>query len=40
LELPTNDNADMLRYLKQAAALDPSPSPLTTRIAKLERKND
>ena len=36
LELPKDDAADMLRYLKQAAALDPEPSPLAYRIQKLE----
>jgi hypothetical protein len=29
----------MLRYLKAAAALDPAPSPLESRIAKLENAN-
>lgn len=38
LELPKDDGQDMVRYLKQAAALDPSPSPLLPRIAKLEAK--
>jgi hypothetical protein len=38
LELPKDDGPDMLRYLKQAAALDPQPSPLKERIAKLEAK--
>ncbi len=36
LVLPTDDGADLLRYLKQAAALDPEPSPLLPRIQKLE----
>ena len=36
LELPGEDG--LLRYLKEAAALDPSPSPLAPRIAELERK--
>ncbi|HJT86268.1 MAG TPA: metallophosphoesterase [Bryobacteraceae bacterium] len=37
LELPKDENGpDMLRYLKQAAALDPQPSPLEERIEKLE----
>jgi len=36
LELPKDGGADLLRYLKQAAALDPSPSPLRPRIAGLE----
>ena len=39
LELPSSsDNAEMLRYLKQAAALDPPPSPLADRIKLLEQK--
>lgn len=38
LELPKDDGADMLRYLKQAAALDPKPSPLAARIQLLEAK--
>jgi TPR repeat protein len=37
LELPRDSGPDMLRYLKQAAALDPRPSPLEPRIAKLEK---
>jgi hypothetical protein len=36
LDLPKDDRQDMLRYLKQAAALDPEPSPLAGRIEKLE----
>ncbi|MBZ5595740.1 MAG: metallophosphoesterase [Acidobacteriia bacterium] len=36
LELPTDSGKDLLRYLKQAAALDPPPSPLVKRIAELE----
>jgi len=36
LELPSDSGSDFLRYLSQAAALDPSPSSLQTRIAKLE----
>ena len=36
LELPSDSGKDMLRYLKQAAALDPAPSPLLKRIAELE----
>ena len=36
LELPTDAGKDLLRYLKQAAALDPPPSPLQKRIAELE----
>lgn len=39
LALPTDENGpDMLRYLKEAAALDPSPSPLAARIEKLSVK--
>jgi TPR repeat protein len=39
LALPKDeDGADMLRYLKAAAALDPQPSPLAARIEKLEKK--
>jgi len=38
LALPNDDDADMLRYLKQAAALDPKPSPLEPRIAALETR--
>lgn len=38
LDLPSDDGPDLLRYLKQAAALDPSPSPLTERIADLEAR--
>ncbi|MDP9170523.1 MAG: metallophosphoesterase, partial [Acidobacteriota bacterium] len=37
LELPTDDKGpDMIRYLRQAAALDPVPSPLLSRIQKLD----
>lgn len=36
LELPKDSGADMLRYFKQAAALDPAPSSLSRRIAALE----
>ncbi len=37
LELPRDENGpDMVRYLKQAAALDPAPSPLTARIQRVE----
>lgn len=36
LELPGDENGpDMMRYLRQAAALDPAPSPLLGRIQKL-----
>jgi hypothetical protein len=38
LELPTDSGKDLLRYLKQAAALDPPPSPLNKRIAELETR--
>lgn len=38
LELPRDDAADLLRYLKQAAALDPAPSPLEPQIRALEAK--
>ncbi len=38
IELPKDEQDDMLRYLKQAAALDPEPSPLASRIRLLEPK--
>ena len=38
LEIPSDSGAGLLRYLKRAAALDPSPSPLRSAIAKLEAK--
>jgi hypothetical protein len=38
LELPTGEGKDMLRYLKEASALDPQPSSLRKRIAELESK--
>jgi hypothetical protein len=38
LELPSDAAKDLLRYLKQAAALDPPPSPLQKRIAELESR--
>jgi len=38
LELPTDSGKDLLRYLKQAAALDPPPSPINKRIAELEAR--
>ena len=38
LELPSDAGKDLLRYLKQAAALDPPPSPLSKRIAELEAR--
>jgi hypothetical protein len=36
LALPSDSGADMLRYFKQAAALDPAPSSLLPRISALE----
>ena len=39
LDLPSDENGpDMLRYLRQAAALDPKPSPLAARIEKLQKQ--
>jgi hypothetical protein len=38
LELPSDTGKDLMRYLKQAAALDPPPSPLQKRIAELESR--
>lgn len=38
LELPTDSDRDLLRYFKEAAALDPSPSPLEPRILDLEAR--
>ena len=38
IELPKDEAEDMLRYLKQAAALDPEPSALASRIQLLEAK--
>lgn len=38
IELPKDEGPDMIRYLKQCAALDPRPSPLVPRITKLEGK--
>ena len=37
LEFPTDPGQDLLRYLKEAAALDPSPSALAGKIAELEQ---
>jgi hypothetical protein len=37
LELPKDNGPDLLRYLKQAAALDPQPSPLKARIDALQK---
>ena len=36
LELPSDSDGDLLRYLRQAAVLDPSPSSLERRITELE----
>jgi hypothetical protein len=36
LELPKDSTTDMLRYLQQASALDPTPSSLLKRIAQLQ----
>src|SRR5262249_26233605 len=36
LPLPSDSGRDFLEYLRQAAALDPQPSPLQQRIAELE----
>jgi len=38
LELPGDSAKDLLRYLKEAAALDPPPSPLLKRIGELQSK--
>ncbi|PYV37661.1 MAG: hypothetical protein DMG06_27480 [Acidobacteria bacterium] len=38
LELPPDSGSGLLSYLKQAAALDPSPSPLEKRIAEVEAR--
>jgi len=38
IELPDDEGKDLLRYLKQAANLDPAPSPLLRRIGELEAK--
>lgn len=38
LELPLDEGKDLLRYFKQAAALDPEPSGLKSRIAELEAR--
>ncbi len=37
LPLPKDESADLLRYLKQASALDPEPSPLLERIQSLSK---
>lgn len=39
LELPKDDQADLIRYLKEAAAVDPEPSSLLTRIQQIESKS-
>jgi len=38
VELPLDSRADLLRYYKQAAALDPLPSPLRGKISELESR--
>lgn len=38
VELPTGDGADLLRYLKEAARLDPQPSALLARITALQKR--
>jgi hypothetical protein len=38
LELPKDEGVDMQRYLREAAALDPQPSPLAARIARLANR--
>ncbi len=38
LELPVNNGSALLEYFKQAAALDPQPSPLAAAIRQLEEK--
>lgn len=38
LELPSDSSSGLLNYLKQAAALDPSPSSLGKRIAEIEAR--
>jgi hypothetical protein len=41
IELPKDENGpDTLRYLKEAAALDPQPSPLAARIQQLEAQQN
>ncbi len=40
IELPHDEQADLLRYLKQAAALDPAPSPLEEYINRLQAKKN
>ena len=36
IDFPKNGGADLLRYVKEAAALDPAPSPLMATIEKME----
>ncbi|MCZ6491529.1 MAG: hypothetical protein O7A06_13500 [Acidobacteria bacterium] len=38
LELPSASGSGLLDYLKKAAALDPTPSPLETMIQRIEDK--
>jgi hypothetical protein len=38
LQLPSDSGPDYLRYLKEAAALEPSPSPLAERIKEIEAR--
>jgi hypothetical protein len=38
LELPSDGERDLLRYFKEAAALDPKPSPLSAKIRELEAR--
>ncbi len=38
LRLPKDGGPDLLRYLRQAAALDPKPSPLEARITELSNR--
>jgi hypothetical protein len=37
ISFPADGGQDLLRYLKECAALDPSPSPLAAKIATLEK---
>ena len=36
LSIPSDSGMGLLNYLKQAAALDPQPSPLNKKVAELE----
>jgi len=36
IDFPKDAGPDLLRYVKEAAALDPQPSPLAATVAKLE----